>query len=119
MRLITALWIALRASLTSRAVLIAENLALRHQLSILQVPAKRPQLRPLDRLFWVWLSHWLLFGLREQAGSGPVSRCDGRFLPPRPVAIPPSSTRHRGSSVAGDGGMGAMRITPVTPPVTG
>jgi putative transposase len=58
MRLITALWLALRAGLTSRVALIAENLALRHQLSILQRSAKRPQLRPLDRLFWVWLSRW-------------------------------------------------------------
>lgn len=56
MHSITAFWIALRVSLTSRAVLIAENLALRHQLSILQRSAKRPRLRPLDRLFWVWLS---------------------------------------------------------------
>ena len=56
MRLITALWLALRARVTSRADLIAENLALRHQLSILQRSAKRPQLRPLDRLFWIWLS---------------------------------------------------------------
>ncbi len=35
MRLITALWLALRAGVTSRASLIAENLALWHQLSIL------------------------------------------------------------------------------------
>ena len=56
MRLITALWLALRAGVTSRADLIAENLALRHQLSILQRSTKQPQLRPLDRLFWVWLS---------------------------------------------------------------
>ena len=56
MRLITALWLALRVGVTSRAALIAENLARRHQLSILQRSAKRPQLRPLDRLFWVWLS---------------------------------------------------------------
>lgn len=56
MRLITALWLTLRAGLTSRADLIAENLALRHQLMVLQRSAKRPQLRPLDRLFWVWLS---------------------------------------------------------------
>jgi transposase InsO family protein len=56
MRLITALWLALRTGITSRADLIAENLALRHQLSILQRSAKRPQLRPLDRLFWIWLS---------------------------------------------------------------
>jgi hypothetical protein len=51
MRLITALWLALRAGFISRAGLIAKNLALRHQLSILQRSAKRPQLRPLDRLF--------------------------------------------------------------------
>ena len=60
MRSITSFWIALRASLTSRTALIAENLALRHQLSVLQRSAKRPRLRPLDRLSWVWLSRlWL------------------------------------------------------------
>ena len=56
MRLITALWFALRTGATSRANLIAENLALRHQLIVLQRSATRPQLRPLDCLFWVWLS---------------------------------------------------------------
>ena len=34
MRFITALWLALRSSVTSRADLIAENLALRHQLIV-------------------------------------------------------------------------------------
>ena len=56
MRWVTALWFAFRAGATSRGDLIAENLALRHQISILQRSAKRPKLRPLDRLFWVWLS---------------------------------------------------------------
>jgi putative transposase len=46
----------LRAVLGDRAALVAENLALRQQLAILQVSAKRPTLRKRDRAFWVWLS---------------------------------------------------------------
>jgi hypothetical protein len=46
----------LRAAMARRASLLAENLALQHQLAVLQRSAKRPKLRPLDRLFWVWLS---------------------------------------------------------------
>lgn len=56
MRLITALWRALRVVVTSRADLVLENLALQHQVLILQRSVKRPKLRPLDRLFWVCLS---------------------------------------------------------------
>ncbi len=41
----------------SRAVLAAENLALRHQLGVLARTARRPRLRRRDRIFWVWLSH--------------------------------------------------------------
>jgi len=41
----------------SRAVLALENLALRHQIGVLQRSArKRPKLTPADRLFWVGLS---------------------------------------------------------------
>ena len=40
----------------SRAELIAENLALRHQLVVLQRSVPRPKLRQSDRVFWVWLS---------------------------------------------------------------
>jgi hypothetical protein len=41
----------------SRAVLELENLALRHQIGVLQRSArKRPKLTPVDRLLWVWLS---------------------------------------------------------------
>lgn len=58
MRLITALWRALRAAVASRAALVAENLALQHQVLVLQRSVKRPKLRPLDRLFWVCLSRW-------------------------------------------------------------
>jgi len=41
----------------SRAVLQLENLALRHQIGVLQRSArKRPRLTSVDRLLWVWLS---------------------------------------------------------------
>ncbi len=40
----------------SRAALELENLALRHQIGVLQRSVrKRPRLTPLDRLLWVWL----------------------------------------------------------------
>src|SRR5215469_13555319 len=44
----------------SRAVLELENLALRHQIGVLQRSARqRPKLTPADRLFWVWRSRIL------------------------------------------------------------
>jgi len=46
----------LRAVLGNRAAIAAENLALRQQLVVLQVSAKRPKLRKRDLLLWVWLS---------------------------------------------------------------
>src|SRR4029453_18558688 len=45
----------LRGVRTQRA-LVFENLALRHQLAVLQRTAPRPRLRTADRLFWVLLS---------------------------------------------------------------
>jgi len=46
----------------SRQKLLLENLALRQQLAVLNRSAKRPQLTPADRMFWVVLSrlwrHW-------------------------------------------------------------
>jgi putative transposase len=41
-----------------RRNLIIENLALRHQLHTLQRTGKRAVLRPVDRLFWIWLSRY-------------------------------------------------------------
>jgi hypothetical protein len=41
--------------LKSRAALQLENLALRHQLGVLQRSVKRPKLAPADRILWVWL----------------------------------------------------------------
>ena len=47
----------LSSILRSRAVLALENLALRHQIGVLQRSArKRPKLILLDRLLWAWLS---------------------------------------------------------------
>ena len=45
-----------RAFLLPRSVMLTENLALRHQLGILQRSVKRPKLRQRDRILWVWLS---------------------------------------------------------------
>ncbi len=42
--------------LRSHTGLLAENLALRHQLSVLKRTARRPRLKARDRVFWVWLS---------------------------------------------------------------
>ena len=46
----------LQTLLGTRAALAAENLALRHQLGVLQRSVKRPKFSPRDRLFWVVLS---------------------------------------------------------------
>ncbi len=54
-------WIefCLRSLFEDHSELVLENLALRQQLAILkrQWP-RRPQLKPSDRLFWVFLSRW-------------------------------------------------------------
>jgi|SRR5271166_996947 len=53
----TTLLAALCSTFRSRAALELENLALRHQIGVLQRSArKRPRLTPMDRLLRVWLS---------------------------------------------------------------
>mgnify|MGYP001566633555 FL=1 len=47
-----------RSFFLSRTALVAENLALRQQLAVLQVSVKRPRLRTCDRLFWVCQSRF-------------------------------------------------------------
>ena len=48
----------LSSILRSRAALELENLALRHQIGVLQRSTrKRPKLILMDRLLWAWLSH--------------------------------------------------------------
>jgi putative transposase len=56
--LLASLLFALRGCLHARAALHAENLALRHQLLLLQRAhqSRRLRLRSCDRLVWVWLS---------------------------------------------------------------
>src|ERR1700726_2216869 len=54
---LTTLLANLSSIFHSRAALQMENLALRHQIGVLQRSArKRPRLTPVDRLLWVWLS---------------------------------------------------------------
>jgi putative transposase len=55
---LTTLLANLSSIFYSRAALQLENLALRHQIGVLQRSSrKRPKLTPSDRLLWVWLSH--------------------------------------------------------------
>jgi hypothetical protein len=54
---LTTLFATLSSIFHSRAALQLENLALRHQIGVLQRSARnRPKLTPVDRLLWVWLS---------------------------------------------------------------
>src|SRR5260370_29305499 len=46
---------AASAAFKSRATLHLENLALRHQLTVLRRSVKRPKLTSADRLLWAWL----------------------------------------------------------------
>jgi transposase InsO family protein len=46
---------AVSAAVKSRASLQLENVALRHQLSVLRRSVKRPKLTSADRLLWAWL----------------------------------------------------------------
>lgn len=56
MSLVSSIWLFLRAVFLPRALIAAENLGLRQQLGALRRSAKRPRLRQVDRVFWVWLS---------------------------------------------------------------
>lgn len=56
MILVIGLWTFLRALFTGSAAIALENLALRHQLMVLQRSAGRPRLARCDRVLWVWLS---------------------------------------------------------------
>lgn len=54
---LTTLLVTVSSVFCSRATLEVENLALRHQIGVLQRSArKRPRLTPGDRLLWVLLS---------------------------------------------------------------
>ncbi len=56
MLLLRVIWTVVRALVSKKADLVAENLALRHQLIVLAKKTKRPRLHQRDRVFWLWLS---------------------------------------------------------------
>jgi putative transposase len=53
---VIGLWTFLRGLLFGSAAIALENLALRHQLAVLQRSVRRPRLARGDRILWVWLS---------------------------------------------------------------
>ena len=53
---VIGLWTFLRALFVEPAAVALENLALRHQLLVLQRSVTRPRLSHWDRILWVWLS---------------------------------------------------------------
>jgi putative transposase len=53
---VIGLWTFLRAGLFGSAAVAIENLALRHQLLVLQRSVGRPRRARWDRILWVWLS---------------------------------------------------------------
>ena len=57
MIVVIGLWTFLRAWLLGSTTIALENLALRHQLLVLQRSVVRPHLSRWDRILWVWLSH--------------------------------------------------------------
>jgi len=54
--MITLILTGLLRVLRTHRALVLENLALRHQLAVIERAALRPRLRRSDRLFWVLLS---------------------------------------------------------------
>jgi hypothetical protein len=56
MLLLRLVWAVVRAVSAGRANLVAENLALRQQLIVLQRRSPRPWLKDRDRVFWLWLA---------------------------------------------------------------
>jgi putative transposase len=56
MILVLGVWAFVRALLVNSAAVSLENVALRHQLAVLQRSGGRPRLHRRDRLFWVALS---------------------------------------------------------------
>ena len=82
MGLLNVIRVILRILLANRAALVAENLAVRQQLAVLNRSAKRPRLRRRDRIFWVWISR-LWRGWRSASqGHPPLRRSNLRDVRP-------------------------------------
>src|SRR4029450_9535287 len=56
MLIVIGLWTFLRVMFCGSATIALENLALRHQLAVLQRSGRRPRLSRWDRILWIWLS---------------------------------------------------------------
>jgi putative transposase len=56
MLLVIVLYTFVRALFRGSAAVALENVALRHQLTVLQRSVKRPRLSRWDRILWLWLS---------------------------------------------------------------
>src|SRR5262245_45029462 len=103
--MITLILTGLLRVLRTHRALVLENLALRHQLAVIQRAVPRPRLRRSDRLFWVLVTSEYSAGPRpiHRARWGTVrSTHDGRCLPvasaardPRRMGQSPPTTRHR------------------------
>lgn len=57
MFVLTCVWRVLRNMFAGRVALIAENLALRQQIIVLQRSVKRPRIKRRNRISWVWVSN--------------------------------------------------------------
>jgi len=76
------LWNGVRALLAGRAALIVENLALRHQLAVLQRSVKRPRLRRRDRVLGLVVQNLGKLAIR------PFHRQDGHRRGLAPPGLP-------------------------------
>lgn len=93
MILMLGVWTFLRALLGSSAAVTLENVALRHQLAVLQRSVGRPRLRRWDRLVWLWLSQ-LWAGWRASPATAARAR---------------SRRCGRGDEIEGDGRIAAAQ----------
>ena len=98
---LTAVFATLSSVFRSRSALQLENLALRHQIGVLErVGRKRPKLMPWDRLLWVWLSRiWSCAPEKVDATSR------SNFFEPIFMVQPPRTSRARIRQLAGNSWM--------------
>ena len=75
--MLTLILTGLLRGIRAQQALVLENLALRHQLAVLQRTAPRPRLRPSDRGFWVLLARLGTAGRRSSPSSNQRPSSDG------------------------------------------
>ncbi len=76
MLLLGVIWAVVRALVSKKADLVAENLALRQQLIVLHRRTGRPWLQQRDRIFWLWLARswtrWRDSLIVAKPGTAPI-----------------------------------------------